>query len=127
MKPQQQLKIIKRGWGIADRFPDGTIEINRNLDDYPQIKKSIIQHEARHTNREGFTKEDMIHDLSTIDQFSQWDMVKFITKNPLSLIQFLPIYYHFKRKEWIMDINLLVIYSIVFPLFAIAIFIGMRV
>ena len=69
----------------------------------------------------------MMHDLSTIDQFSQWDMVKFITKNPLSLIQFLPIYYHFKRKEWIMDINLLVIYSIVFPLFAIAIFIGMRV
>ncbi len=127
MKKHEQLKIIKRGWGIADRFPDGTIEINKHLDDYPDIKKSIIQHEARHSNEEGFTKKDLMHDLSTIDQFSQWSMAKFIVRHPLSMIQFLPIYYHFRRKEWVMDINLIIIYSIVFPLLALAIFIGVKV
>ena len=42
MKP---LRIIKRGYGIADRYPDGTIEINKHLDDYPDLKMAIIQHE----------------------------------------------------------------------------------
>lgn len=123
----EQLKIIKRNFGIADRFPDGTIEINKNLDKYPGIKKALIQHEARHSNKDGFTKHDLMHDLSTIDQFSQWEMMKFIVKNPLSLVQFFPIYYHFKRKDWIMDINLIIIYSILIPVLALAIWIGMSI
>ena len=120
----EQLKIIKRNWGIADRFPDGTIEINKHLDDYPDIKKSIIQHEARHSTHKGFTKKDLMHDLSTIDQFSQWQMMKFIVRHPFSVIQFFPVYYHFKRKDWVMDINLIIIYSIIVPLISLAIWIG---
>lgn len=107
----QKFNIVYRNYGIADRFQDGTIELNRALDKYPQLKKSIIKHELRHTDNPNFNKKDFIHDLSTPDQIKTWDMLKFMAHNPSSLIQFLPLYWT-KKRGWIMDINLVVIYSI---------------
>ena len=59
----QELKIVYRDYGIADRFPDGTIELNRNLDKYPELKRAIIQHEVKHTNNPRVNKKDLLHHL----------------------------------------------------------------
>lgn len=106
-----KLNIIYRSYGIADRFSDGTIELNRALDDYPGLKQSILRHEIRHTNNNRFNKKDFIHDLSTPDQVSLGKMLKFMFKHPASLVQFLPLY-KTKTRGWVMDINLIIIYSI---------------
>ena len=101
----KQLKIIYRNYGIADRFPDGTIELNKNLDKFPALKASIIEHEVRHTDNPKFNKKDFLHDLTTRHQYSQMQMIKFMFLNPRSFAQFLPIYKS-KSRGWIMDKNL---------------------
>ena len=58
-----KLKIIYRNYGIADRFQDGTIELNENLDKYPRLKRAIIQHEIKHTINTRLNKKDFLHDL----------------------------------------------------------------
>ena len=88
----EQLKIVYRNYGIADRFPD-CIELNKHLKKWPSLHKALIEHEARHTNRKGFTKEDLVHDLSTPNQLSTWKMMKFIMRHPFSLVQFVPVYW----------------------------------
>ena len=118
-----QLKIIYRSYGIADRFPDGTIELNKHLDQYPDLKKSLISHEVKHTNRKKLNKQDFIHDLTTTHQISQWQMMKFIVRHPFSLVQFFPIYYT-KRRGWLLDVNLVVIYSILAIIIGFGLLIG---
>ncbi len=108
---EQDLKIVYRGYGIADRFSDGTIELNKALDDYPKLKKSIIQHEIRHTSNQKINKKDFLHDLSTPDQVGTFQMFKFMARHPLSLVQFLPVYWT-KKRGLIVDLNLIIIYSI---------------
>lgn len=117
------MKIIYRSWGIADAFNDGTVELNKHLDDYPELKRALLQHEARHTNEPGFTKKDFYHDLTTIDQVKQWDMIKFMAKHPLSLIQLSPITYS-KRRGLMYDINGLIIWGILGVITAAGIAIG---
>lgn len=98
----EKLKIIYRSYGIADRFPDGTIELNKHLNEWPKLKSSILQHEIKHTNNEKFNRKDLMHDLTVIDQFNQMDLIKFMMRHPLSLVQLLPLYYT-KRRGWIFD------------------------
>ncbi len=100
----EQLKIIYRNYGIADRFPDGTIELNKHLKKYPSLHKSLIEHEARHTNDVSFNRKDLLHDLSTPNQIKTMKMMKFIFRHPFSLVQFAPVYYT-KKRGWIVDYN----------------------
>lgn len=118
-----QLKIVYRGYGIADRFPNGIIELNKHLDNYPGLKRALIQHEVKHTNRQNLNKKDFLHDLTTQDQISQWQMMKFIVRHPLSLVQFMPLYYT-RSKGWIMDKNLVIIYSILTFIITVGLIIG---
>lgn len=111
MKNHQELKIVHRNYGIADAFPDGVIELNKHLEKYPVLKRSLIQHELKHSRNEKMNRHDWLHDLTTIDQISQWQMMKFMLRHPLSFLQFAPIYYT-KKRGLIIDKNLLVIYSI---------------
>lgn len=119
----QKLKIVYRNYGIADRFEDGTVELHKGLNDYPELKKSIITHELRHTDQKGFTKRDLLHDLSTPDQIKTATMLKFMIKNPSSLVQFLPIYW-VKKRGWIVDLNLIIIYSVIAAIVAAVMFFG---
>lgn len=119
----QKLKIVYRNYGIADRFEDGVVELHRGLNDFPELKKSIIKHELRHTDQKGFTKKDFLHDLSTPDQINTITMLKFMIKNPSSLVQFLPIYW-VKKRGWIADLNLIIIYSVLSAVIGLVIFLG---
>lgn len=101
-------KIVYRGYGLADRFPDGTIELNKHLKDYPELKRSILLHEARHTNNEKFNRTDLRNDLTSINQYSMSALVKFMLRHPLSFIQVLPLYWT-KTGGWTYD-ELAVIY-----------------
>ena len=121
----QKLKVIYRNYGIADRFEDGTIELNRNLNDYPELKNALIQHEIKHTNNPKLNKKDFLHDLSTQDQIKTWDMMRFMFRHPLSLVQFIPIYYT-KERGLIKDKNLMVIYTFFLIIAGIGIYFGIN-
>ena len=97
-----ETKIVYRNYGIADRFSDGTIELNKYLNDYPELKKSLLLHEAKHTNNQRFNRRDLLHDLTSLQQLSVFQMMKFMIRHPFSLIQVLPIY-KTKTAGWVYD------------------------
>lgn len=120
---EQKLQIIYRNYGIADRFEDGTIELNRKLDKYPELKKALIQHELKHTNNPRINKQDFLHDLSSQDKIRTWDLMRFMVRHPLALVQFLPIYYT-KERGIVKDKNLILIYSFFLIVSLIAVYFG---
>lgn len=95
-------QIVYRNYGLADRFPDGTIELNKHLNDYPELKKSILMHEARHTDNPKMNRKDLMNDLTSLNQYSMFALVKFMARHPLSIIQLLPIY-KTKTAGWVYD------------------------
>ncbi len=119
----EQLKIVYRSYGIADRFPNNVIELNKHLKKWPDLHKSLIQHEARHTNNEKFNKTDLVHDLSTPNQISTFKMMKFILSHPFSLVQFAPVYWT-KKRGWIIDYNLIIGWSVLSVLIFLGLIIG---
>jgi len=123
MGVNQELKIIHRSYGIADRYDNGTIEINKNLEKYPELKSAIIRHEIKHTNNPRFNKKDFLHDLEAPEQLKLFTLIKFIFKHPLSLVQFLPAYYT-RKKGLVLDLNLIVIYSVVLSVLSTGIVLG---
>ena len=106
----EQLKIVYRNYGIADRFPNGIIELNKHLKKYPNLHKSLIQHEARHSNNERFNRKDLVHDIGTPNQINTWKMMKFMVRHPFSFMQFVPVYWT-KKRGIIIDYNLILIWS----------------
>lgn len=103
----EQLKIRYRNYGIADRFQDGIIELNKHLKNYPDLHSALIEHEARHTNNQRFNRKDLMHDLTTQNQINTWKLMKFMVRHPFSLVQFAPAYYT-KNRGLIIDYNLIV-------------------
>ncbi len=107
------MKIIEVNHGIANRFTDGTIEVNKHLRAYPKLYYPIIKHELEHTDSSGFTLKDLRHDINANQEVNQIQLMKFMFKHPKSFTQFLPIYYTKKRK-FVVDINLCLIYFVMF-------------
>ena len=107
------MEIIEVSHGIANRFADGTIEVNKYLKAYPKLYYPIIKHELEHTGEVGFTLKDLKHDFNANQKVNQIQLMKFMFKHPKSLTQFLPIYYTKKRK-FVIDINLCIVYSTMF-------------
>lgn len=122
----EQLRIVYRDYGIADRFPDGTIELNKHLNDYPELKKKILIHEARHSRDDGLTKHDLMHDLTIGEQIGTFELMKFMIKHPKSLIQFSPVYYS-KTRGLVYDLNNFIITGFLFAIIGIGLFIGFSV
>lgn len=118
-----QIKIVKRDYGIADRFSDGTIEINKNLDDYPKLKKAILDHELGHTTNKEFNKSDFVHDLNSTKDIDKKELLRFMIKHPKSLTQFLPINYS-KKRGLIIDVNMSIAYIIIVTIISFGILIG---
>ena len=118
----EQLKIVYRNYGVADRFPDGVIELNKHLKKWPDLHKSLVQHEARHTNNIKFNRKDLVHDIGTPNQINTWRLTKFMIRHPFSFIQFMPIYWT-KKRGLIIDYNLIVIWTI----FSVVIFSGLLI
>ncbi len=120
---EKQFKIIYRNYGIADRFDNDVIELNKHLIKYPDLHKSLIQHEARHTNNQRFNRKDLEHDLSTPNQIKTWKLTKFIIRHPLSLIQFVPVYWT-KKRGLIVDYNLIVGWGVLLFIITLGLWIG---
>ncbi len=119
----EQLKIVYRNYGIADRFPDGIIELNKHLKRWPDLHSSLIEHEARHTNNVKFNRKDLMHDLSTQNQINTFRMMKFIIRHPFSIVQFAPVYWT-KNRGWIIDYNLIIAWSVLLGLIFLGLIIG---
>ncbi len=120
----QKLNIIYRDYGIADKFDDGTIELNRHLNNYPKLKRALILHEIKHTTNSNLNKKDFLHDLSSQEKINTLDLMKFMIRHPLSLVQFLPIYYT-KKRGLIKDKNLIIIYTFFLIIASIGVFFGL--
>ncbi len=104
------MKIIEVNHGIANRFQDGTIEVNENLIRYPSLYKPIMRHELEHTDKT-FSIQDFKHDINSNDKVDQIKLLLFMFKYPRSFTQLLPFYYSKKRK-FVIDINLSIVYSL---------------
>jgi len=126
MNTNRQRKIVYKDYGIADVLPDGTIELNKHLDDYPELKKALIQHELKHSSTPGFTRKDFYHDLTTMDQIKTWHLIKFMSRHPGSLVGLLPITYSFKKNRLSYDINSLIIWGCLTLIVVAAMIIGFK-
>jgi hypothetical protein len=103
------VKIIYTKYALANRFDD-CIELNKNLKKVPDLHNAILEHELGHKEDNSFRK-DFLHDLTPIKKLSQKDLTFFILKHPSTLIQFLPFYWSFRRKQIIYDLNMIIIYG----------------
>ncbi len=104
------MRIVEVSHGIANRFADGTIEVNKYLRAYPKLYFPIIRHELEHTDK-SFSGKDFWHDINSEHKVDQIQLLKFMFKHPRSFTQLLPFYYTKKRKL-VIDINLSIIYSV---------------
>ena len=84
------MEIIDVEWGMANRFKDGTIEVNKNLKENPKLYRAIMKHELGHDDTL-FNWEDLKHDLVSDTKISQWEVLRFMIRHPKSLTQLLPI------------------------------------
>lgn len=117
------VNIVYTSWGIANRFPDGTIEINEHLKEFPELHDQILLHELAHTDAPGFTKQDFLLDISP-SKVSPWKLFKFICIYPKTFLQFAPIY---KRgKTMFYDVNMSIVWGTVITVIGLAIFLGLR-
>ncbi len=118
-----ETKIVYRNYGIADRFPDGTIELNKHLQDYPSLKRSLLMHESRHTDNQKMNRTDFMNDLTSLNQLNMFDLMKFMVRHPLSMIQILPIYWT-KTGGWAYDEMSVLYWGVLSAVVMIALFIG---
>lgn len=117
------MKIIEVNHSIANRF-DGYIEINKNLRKYPKLLSPIMQHELSHTD-ESWSIKDFKLDFFSNSKVNQWDLIKFMFKYPASFVQLSPILYS-KKKGFIVDINLLIMYGTMLTVFTLTILFGVK-
>jgi hypothetical protein len=104
-------KIQKTEWGIANRFNNNYIEINKKLflKKYKPLLNEIIKHEKQHTD-EGFSLRDLLLDLQGFENKKlYWS---FIFTTPKSWVQFSPIYKSMKG-GWYFDISVFILWIII--------------
>lgn len=104
-----KIQIEYTKWGLANRFDD-CIELNEALKTNPKLHAAILKHELGHKGTNTF-KQDFAHDLTPMNELSQKELVVFMIKHPRTWTQLLPIYWSGKRKEFVYDLNMLLIYG----------------
>lgn len=119
------MEIIEVDWGMANRFSDGTIEINKHLrKENPKLYRSILRHELKHTD-ETFSWDELKHDLINDEKTSPWQFLKFMIRHPKSITQLLPFYYSTKR-GFVLDLNLSLMYLVLIIIIGGALTIGLK-
>lgn len=117
------MEIIEVDHSIANRF-NGYIEINKNLKNYPKLLEPILAHELSHTDK-AFTWHDFKLDFVSNTNVNYLDLFKFMLKHPRSFLQLSPILYS-KKKGFVFDINLFIIYSSFLLVFLATIYVGVK-
>jgi hypothetical protein len=117
------MEIREVNYGIANNLGDGVIEINKNLKEYPELRRAILAHELEHTDTKGFTKEDFIVDLAPT-KVNYWKLIVFMIRNPRSFLQLAPFY--IKDKVFYYDINLIISWCATLGLIGIASYLALK-
>ena len=108
---------------IANRF-NGYVEINKNLKKYPELLVPIIAHEMAHTDAT-WSMEDFKLDFFSNNKVNNWQLLKFMFKYPKSFLQLSPVLYT-KKKGFIIDINLIIMYVVMITIFGLTIYLGVK-
>ena len=117
------MKVIEVNHSIANRF-DGYIEMNKHLKKYPKLYEPILEHELSHTDKP-FTWGDFKLDFLSNSRVNQWSLMKFMFKHPASFLQLSPFLYS-KKKGFIIDINILLMYLLMIFVFISTIYFGVK-
>jgi hypothetical protein len=106
-----EIKMVKIKWvdnGLAASFCDNkdnkTIELHKDLQQFPELYIPIIEHEQAHTSEAGYTKKDFMIDFKGLhtEKISRWQLYKFMLVRPSTWIHCLPFYYQ-KDKGFVID------------------------
>lgn len=122
IKIPESIKLNFVNWGVANRFDD-EIEMNKALMDYPNLFQDILIHELGHTKDNSFIV-DLKHDLTP--RINSNEMIKFMLTHPKSLTQLFPIYFT-KKRGFVYDINLSLIYIVALLFISITTYIAWRI
>ena len=118
-----ELPIIEVNHGLANNF--GThIEINKHLRNYPELLNPILEHEFSHTDK-AVTWQDFKLDFIMPQAIHYKQLFNFMIKHPRSFTQFAPIYWT-RKKGFIYDFNLIVMYLIMFTIITSTIYFGVK-
>ncbi len=117
------MKIIEVNHSIANRF-NGYIEINENLKKYPNLYKPILKHELDHTNKL-WSLHDFKLDMISNTGVNYWNLLKFMFRYPRSFLQLSPLLYS-KKRGFIFDINLFIMYGVFILIFMTTIYMGVN-
>lgn len=96
-------------YGIANRFPNRRIEINKALlqKRYKPLLKEIIAHEKAHTDK-GFSSHDLWLDMQGFKNKALYN--SFIIRHPSAWLQFSPFYR--SKQQWYFDVSLSIFWGI---------------
>lgn len=117
------MEIIEVNHSIANRF-DGYIEINKHLKKHPKLYEPILKHELSHTDK-SWSWKDFKLDFISNSNVNPFSLIKFMFKHPASFLQFSPILYS-KKKGFIIDINILLMYLLMASVFITTIYFGVN-
>ena len=118
------VKIVYTRWNLANKFDD-CIELNEGLKKYPKLHGAILRHELEHSDKY-FSTRDLSHDILPTKKVKQSEILSFMLRHPKSFSQLLPLYYSPRRKEFIYDLNLIIIYSFMIGVAGLGIYLGLR-
>lgn len=96
------MKVIYCKYGLANHYSDH-IELNYHLKNNPKLKKIILEHELRHSD-----KFDLKHE---IDPLLGLKILPFFLLHPSCWIDLFPIQY--RRGHWIFDLNISLLWIII--------------
>ncbi len=116
-----EIKIRYVNHSVANRF-NNLIEINKHLRNYPKLLEPILEHELSHTNK-AFTSYDLKLDFLSKNKLNYFYLMKFMFRHPLSFLQLSPILYS-RKKGFIIDYNLLIMYFVMVLVFGLTIYFG---
>jgi len=109
-------------WGIGNNFGK-YIELNKNLKLYPQLHDAILKHELSHTDK-FIAVKDFKLDLNEDKKIGAFDILRFMFWHPKALTQLLPLYWT-RKKGFVYDINLTIMYIILIVLLSSSVIIGL--
>jgi len=105
------MDIIESNWGIANTFDD-QIEINKNLKNFPELRKKIISHELQHAKSTSWIANRRV-DVKTKIRFK--DLFPFIRKHPKAFFQqYLPVTYSKSKDTLFFEWTLIILYTLGF-------------
>jgi hypothetical protein len=117
-------KIILTEYNVANTFPDGTIELHKDLmlPKYEKLKNAILRHELSHDFNKGFLSNLQV---DMVPRVSSWEIWKFMIPRPKTWIQILPFYYT-KERGIVYDLNQMFFWSIIIIFVAMLIFLSIK-